>query len=34
MTPLTAALVAEAQRLAPQLEETAPGERTTDKRRG
>jgi DNA-binding transcriptional LysR family regulator len=34
MTPLTAALVAEAQRLAPQLEEIAPGERSTDKRRG
>ena len=34
MTPLTAALVAEAQRLAPQLEEIAPDERSTDTRRG
>jgi hypothetical protein len=34
MTPLTAALVAEAQRLAPQLEEITPDERSTDKRRG
>src|SRR6187397_1001655 len=33
MTPLTAALVAEAQRLAPQLEENEPRERTGSKRR-
>ena len=33
MTPLTAALVAEAQRLAPQLEENEPRERTGGKRR-
>jgi DNA-binding transcriptional LysR family regulator len=34
MTPLTAALVAEAHRLAPQIGEVAPTERTAHKRRG
>jgi hypothetical protein len=33
MTPLTAALVAEAQRLAPELEEGESRERTAGKRR-